>query len=122
MYLGHVVGGGIVQPEASKVEVVKQFSVPETKKQVRAFLGLTGYYCKFIPNYASVAAPLTDLTRKSAPNNVSWNDKCDGAFKKLQELLCVSPVLRNPDFAQPFVLQTDASDRGVGAVLSQRDS
>ena len=67
MYLGHVVGGGTVQPEASKVETVKQFVVPETKKQVRAFLGLTGYYRKFIPNYASVAAPLTDLTRKSAP-------------------------------------------------------
>ena len=121
VYLGHIVGGGIVRPEASKVETVKQFAVPETKKQVRAFLGLTGYYRKFIPNYATVAASLTDLTRRSAPNNVGWDDDCDRAFKKLKELLCTSPVLRNPDFTQPFVLQTDASDRGVGAVLSQKD-
>ena len=121
MYLGHVVGGGTVQPEASMVEIVKQFPVPQTKKQVRAFLGLTGYYRKFIPNYASVAASLTDLTRKSAPNNVCWNDSCDEAFKEPKQLPCTSPVLRNPDFSQTFILQTDASDRGVNAVLSQRD-
>ena len=121
VYLGHVVGGGTVQPEASKVETVRQFQVPETKKQVRAFLGLTGYYRKFIPNYARIAASLTDLTRKSASNNVCWNASCDEAFKELKQILCTSPVLRNPDFSQPFILQTDASDRGVGAVLSQRD-
>ena len=70
IYLGHVVGGGALRPEALKVEAVEQFKAPETKKQVRAFLGLTGYYRKFIPNYATIAAPLTDLMRKSAPNNV----------------------------------------------------
>ena len=121
MYLGHVVGGGRIQPEESKVEAVKQFATPQTKKEVRAFLGLTGYYRKFIPNYASVVVPLTDLMRKSAPNNVCWNKKCDEAFKKLKEILCTSPVLRNPDFVRPFILQTDASERGVGAVLSQKD-
>ena len=118
VYFGHMVGGGTVRPEATKVETVKQFAIPETKKQVRAFLG---YYRKFIPSYATVAAPLTDLTRKSAPNNVCWNDDCDRASKELKELLCTSPVLRNPDFTRPFILQTDALDRGVGAVLSQRD-
>ena len=120
-YLGHVVGGGAVRPEASKVEAVEQFKVPEIKRQVRAFLWLTGYYRKFIPNYATIAAPLTDLTRKSAPNNVQWNEQCDQAFKELKRLLCTAPVLRNPDFSRPFILQTDASDRGVGAVLSQKD-
>ena len=121
VYLGHVVGGGKIQPEASKIDVVDSFVVPTTKKQVRAFLGLTGYYRKFIPNYASVAAPLTDLTKKTAPNNVCWNQQCDKAFKELKRLLCTSPVLRNPDFSRRFILQTDASDRGVGAVLSQKD-
>ena len=121
VYLGHVVGGGTVRPEASKVKTVEEFAVPTTKKGVRAFLGLTGYYRKFIPNYSSVPAPLTDLTRKSAPNNVCWNSKCDKAFKELKKLLYTSPVLRNPDIARPFILQTDASDRGVGAVLSQKD-
>jgi hypothetical protein len=79
-YLRHVVGGGTMRPEASKVEAVEQFRIPEMKKQVRAFLGLTGYYRKFIPNYATTAALLTDLTRKSAPNNVQWNEQCDQAF------------------------------------------
>ena len=121
VYLGHVVGGGAVHPEASKVEAVEQFKVPDTKKQVRAFLGLTGYYRKFISNYATVAAPLTDLTRKSAPNNVQWNEQCDQAFKELKKLLCTAPVLRNPDFSRPFILQMDPSDRGVGAVLSHAE-
>lgn len=88
---------------------------------MRAFLGLMGYYRRFIPNYASVAAPLTDLTKKIAPSNVVWNGECDKAFKELKKLLCTSPVLRNPDFSRRFILQTDASDRGIGAVLSQKD-
>ena len=68
-----------------------------------------------------MAAPLTDLTWKSAPNNVCWNSKCDDPFKELKKLLCTSPVFRNPDFLRRFVLWNDASDRGVGAVLSQID-
>ena len=119
VYLGHTVGNGVVQPELSKVEAVQRWPVPETKKQVRAFLGLTGYYRKFIPQYASIAAPLTDLTKKFAPTSIAWTAECDAAFKKLKSLLCSSPVLYSPDFGEEFVLQTDASDRGVGAVLSQ---
>ena len=120
-YLGHVVGNGMVRPELSKVDAVQCFAVPKTKKQIRAFLGLTGYYRKFIPNYASVAVALTDLTRKSAPNRVTWTMECDRAFQRLKFLLSSSPVLRSPDFQKPFILQTDASDFGVGAVLSQED-
>ena len=118
-YLGHVVGSGTVRPHPSKIESVQQFKIPETKQQVRAFLGLTGYYRQFIPDYAALTVPLTDLTRKGAPNEVSWNKKCEDAFEKLKQLLCSSPIPRSPDFSRPFILQTDASDRGVGAVLSQ---
>lgn len=85
-------------------------------------LGLTGYYRKFIPNYASIASSLTDLTRKMEPNKVGWTPACLIAFEKLKSLLCSAPVLHAPDFEREFVLQTDASDRGVGAVLSQVDS
>ena len=85
---------------------------------MRRFLGLTGYYRKFIPDYA---APLTDLTRKSKPNRVAWTTECDRAFQELKLILCSSPVLASSDFTRPFTLQTDASDRGVGAVLSQYD-
>ena len=121
-YLGHVIGSGSVEPEPSKVLVVKQFEAPKTKTQVRAFLGLTGYYRRFIPNNAAVALPLTELTKKMAPTNVTWTAKCEAAFQELKRLLCSTPVLASPDFEKPFILQTDASEYGVGAVLSQRDA
>ena len=118
-YLGHIVGSGVVQPELPKLQAVESFPTPQTKKQVRGFLGLTGYYRKFIPNYAEVASPLTDLTKKSAPTRVVWTEACEVAFQVLKKSLCSTPVLRGPNFAKPFVLQTDASERGVGAVLAQ---
>ena len=119
VYLGHSVGSGKVQPEEVKVQAVMNFSSPRTKKQVRSFLGIAGYYRKFIHNYASVASPLTDLTRKTQPNNVTWTPECATAFEQLKQALCLAPVLKSPEFDRPFLLQTDASDRGVGAVLSQ---
>ena len=88
---------------------------------MRAFLGLTGYYRKFIRDYARVAAPLTDLTKKAAPNNVTWTDICNTAFTTLKALLCSTPILKTPDFSKPFILQTDTSERGIGAVLTQQD-
>ncbi len=121
VYLGHVVGNGCVKPESSKIEAVSSFPVPRTKKQVRSFLGLSGYYRRFILDYASVAAPLSDLTRKSLPKEVNWTEKCHKAFGTLKQCLGGSPILKNPDFSRGFVLQTDASDYGVGAVLSQAD-
>ena len=122
VYLGHVVGNGTVQPEKSKIEAVAAMEKPQTKKQVRTFLGLTGYYRRFIPNYLSLAAPLTDLTRKSLPNQVVWTVDCEKSFQELKKQLCSTPILHNPDFNEMFLLQTDASDRGIGAVLSQRDA
>ena len=121
-YLGHVVGCGRVRPEQSKIEAVKSFPVPLTKKDVRSFLGLTGYYRKFIANYASLVAPLTDLTWNAAPTQVEWDSECEKVFKELKIQLCSAPVLRTPDFGVPFILQTDASDCGLGAVLSQMDA
>ena len=109
VYLGHVVGNGTVRPETNKIEVVESFP-------------LTGYYRRFIPNYATIALALTDLTRRTSPNVVQWSEECTTAFETLKRCLCYDPVLKSPDFTQPFVLQTDASDRGAGAVLSQRGS
>ena len=122
VYLGHIVGNGVIRPEVFKVRAVKEYPKPRTKKQVRAFLGLTGYYWKFIPNYASIATPLTDLTRKGCSNTVEWSTACTSAFEKLKTLLCSSTVLHSPDFEKEFILQTDASDHAVGAVLSQLDN
>ena len=119
--LGHVVGNGEVRPEEAKVQGVHDFPTPKTKKQVRAFLGITGYYRKFIAHFSEIATPLTDLTKKNAPNQVRWTDACESAFQTLKTALCSEPVLKSPDFGRPFTLQTDASDRGIGAVLSQCD-
>ena len=121
VYLGYVVGNGEVRPDPDKLKAVTNYPVPVTKKEVRGFLGLTGYYRRFINNYASVAIPLTDLTRKSLPDKVAWSDKCESAFNLLKRALCEAPILTNPDFNRQFILQTDASDRGIGAVLSQLD-
>ena len=116
-----MVGNGEVRPEQSKLQAVRDFPTSITKKQVRTFLGLTGYYRKFIANYAEIATPLTDLTRKSTLNKVAWSPACEKAFEILKKALCSTSVLRSPDFGRPFILQTDASNRGIGAVLSQHD-
>ena len=92
-----------------------------TKKQVRSFLGLAGYYRKFIKNFADIAAPLTNLTKKAAPLKVTWTEECSKAFQRLKEHLCREPILKAPDFSKKFILQTDACDNGLGAVLSQKD-
>ena len=120
-YLGHIVGGRQVRPDPDKRRAVQEFPIPETKKQIRSFLGLTGYYRKFIENYSIIAAPLSDLTKKMLPERIRWTRECEQAFAKLKESLCESPILKSPDFSKQFLLQTDASNRGAGAVLSQLD-
>ena len=122
VYLGYIVGSGNVKPDPGKLEAVRQFSVPQTKKQMRAFLGLAGYYRRFIPNFSAMASPLTDLTKKTAhTSHIKWTAECMKAFQQLKDTLCLSPVLKSPCFDYPFILQTDASNRGIRAVLSQHD-
>ncbi|KAL0171312.1 hypothetical protein M9458_031623, partial [Cirrhinus mrigala] len=118
-YLGFQVGRGLIRPQEKKVEAIHSAPRPATKTQVRAFLGLAGYYRCFIPNFSSLAAPLTDLTRKGQPEKVCWTPSTEEAFAQIKTALTSSPVLRAPDFSCPFLLQTDASDTGLGAVLSQ---
>ena len=120
-YLGHVVGNGVVKLERGKLQAIAQFPLLTTKKQVRSFLGLTGYYRRFIPHYATIATPLTNLTRKSGPEHVSLDDEGSKAFSKLKEIMLSFAVLKNAYFTKSFILQTDASEVGVGAVLSQQD-
>ena len=121
-YLGHVIGGGQIHPEEEKVKAVREYPRPVVKKDVRSFLGLVGYYQRFIPQFSAIAAPLTDLTRKGLPDKVKWTEECQVSFQHLKETLIGDPVLRIADPSKPFVLQTDASDRGLGAVLSQVDT
>ena len=120
VYLGHSIRSGQVRPEEVTVSAVRNCVQPHTSKQVYWFLGLTGYYRKFI-RYATLALPLTDATRKDQPDRVIWSGECDRAFQELKAALCDSPVLMSPNFSKEFIVQSDASDRGLGAVLSQLD-
>ena len=121
-YLGHVVGGGQVKPEINKLEAVEIFPVPKTKKDVQSFLGLTGYYRRFIKDFASIAVPLTNLTKNKNQNIVVWTEECDRALNALKNVLTSTPALSSPNFEKTSILQTDASNYGVGAVLSQADA
>lgn len=116
-YLGYVLGGGSIRPQVDKVQAILSCAPPTTKKIVRSFLGWIGWYRRFVPNFASRAAVLTDLTRKSCPVRVKWTPECEQAFQDLKSCLCKSPVLQSPDFDLPFVVQTDASELGLDAVL-----
>lgn len=118
-FLGHIIGNGVVQPSPEKVISIQNCKRPNTKKQVRSFIGLVSYYRKFIPNCSTVAAPLTDLTKKGKPTRVRWDQEQENAFQTLIELLSKSPILCLPDFDKGFIVRTDASDIGIGAVLLQ---
>ena len=118
-FLGHEIGKGTLSPQQNKVDKIRNAPKPSTKKQMCSFLGLSGYYRKFIPNYASIAAPLTDATKRNEPNQITWTESRQLAFDKLKSCLTKSPILTLPDLNKQFVLRTDASDSGLGAVLLQ---
>lgn len=115
-YLGHVLDSKGIHPDPKKIAAMIQWPIPRTVKQLRGFLGLTGYYRRFVENYASIAAPLTDLLKKEA---FSWTVNAAEAFAKLKEALTSAPVLRLPNFDLPFIIESDACGTGVGAVLMQ---
>ncbi|XP_072772650.1 uncharacterized protein [Nerophis lumbriciformis] len=118
-YLGYTIGRGCVKPQARKVERIREWPRPLTKKQVKSFIGLVSYYQKFIKNFSTIATPLYELTRNKLPHHVTWTAEAETAFKMLKKALCEEPVLKAPDFSQPFILHTDASGTGIGAVLAQ---
>jgi hypothetical protein len=121
-FLGHLVGQGQIKPNPEKVETIKNCNRPNNKKQVRSFLGLVGYYRKFIPHFSTIASVLTDMTKKGAPNVVAWSDAAETSFRSLIRHITQSPILCLPDIDKQFILRTDASDVGIGAVLMQEIS
>ena len=117
--LGHLVGKTSITPIAGKLDSIRKVPSPVTKKQVRSFLGLTGYYRKFVPNYAAIAHPLVQLTKKGAHTKVDWSSEAEDAFRTLIGCLETRPVLKLPEIGKAFLVQTDASNTGVGGVLLQ---
>ena len=116
-YLGYRVGKGKVEPQQKKVEALLAFPRPNTRKQVQSFLGLAGYYRRFIPHFASLAATLSDLLKKGA--KFLWDDKTESAFLDIKSRLASKPVLIAPDFSKPFIIGVDSSDVAIGATLMQ---
>lgn len=119
MYLGKEVGHGQVRPVEVKVEAISKFPVPTTRRELRRFLGMAGYYRSFCRNFSSVVSPLTSLLSPSTA--FVWSAECQYAFESVKTLLSSSPVLAAPDLERPFKLEVDASNVGAGAVLLQDD-
>ena len=118
-FLGHMVGQSELNPCTDKVQKIRDAVRPQNKKQLRSFLGLIGYYRRFIPNFSAKASPLTDLTKKGCPNVLVWETNHQEAFDQLKSALISEPILKLPDENKQFIVQTDASDSAIGAVLLQ---
>ncbi|CAI5680320.1 unnamed protein product [Oreochromis niloticus] len=117
-FLGHVISAQGIATDSAKVAAVRDWPTPSNVKELRSFLGLASYYRWFIKGFATIASPLHRLTDKGQP--FGWGDACTAAFAQLKEALTRAPVLAYPAARQPFIVDTDASNVGVGAVLSQQ--
>ena len=116
-FLGHIISAQGLHPLPDKIKAIEQFPPPSTMKEVQAFLGLVGYYRKFIKGFAEIAGPLHKLTKKDTP--FQWNAEQNEAFLLLRTALLHPPILAYPNYERPYVLETDASAFAVGFVLSQ---
>lgn len=118
-YLGFIVDGNTLRPQENKVSAISSVPPPSTKKLLRSFLGMISFYRMFIPEVASYTSSLSDLLRKSVPEPLEWTEELRKCFEHLKTALHSHPVLKLPDQTRPFVLRTDASNHGLGAVLLQ---
>lgn len=118
-YLGYVVGNGTLEADKEKVSAIVDYPVPKTIRQLRRFLGMTGWYRRFIHNYADITHSLTDLL--AGKRKFTWNVDAQKSFDILKTKLTSAPLLVHPNYTKPFILQCDASTYGVGAVLAQED-
>ena len=115
-YLGHIVTDNGVQPVPEKIQAIQEWPQPRSTRALRGFLGLVGFYRRFIKGYAMIAHPLSQLLTKS---ELVWSPEADNAFQNLKQVVTTAPVLALPDFSKPFTVEIDASGLGMGAVLSQ---
>ena len=116
-YLGHLVSGKGIKPLPEKLESVKKMPAPTTPKEIKQFLGLVGYYRKFIPRFADIARPITNLTKQDVP--CEWTLQCQASFEMLKDALITSPILKYPDPNKSYTLFTDASKHAWACVLTQ---
>ena len=117
--LGHHISGDGIKVDRSKVEVISKLPIPNCQRDVRSFLGFTGYYRRFIENFTKIASPLFKLLTKDC--EFKWDLDCQSAFETLKTRISEAPILRGPNWKLPFHISTDASDTALGAVLGQKD-
>ena len=118
-FLGHVVSKEGVAVDSSKIEAVSRWTRPKNASEIRSFLGLAGYYRRYVEDFSRIAAPLTALTRKGI--KYEWTEKCERSFQELKKRLTSAPILMLPEGSEDFVIFSDASKLGLGAVLSHND-
>jgi hypothetical protein len=118
-FLGHTISCEGISVDPTKVQEVMDWKPPTLVHQIRSFLGLAGYYRRFILDFSKIAKPMTELLKKEV--KFRWDDKCDEAFHALRKLLTTAPVLAQPDNTQPFDVYCDASGTGLGCVLMQNN-
>ena len=116
-FLGRVIAGGVIRPDAESVRPIREMAPPKNVAQLRSFLGLTGYYREFVKGYADIVAPLSRLLRTSV--QWQWTEECQEAVEALKESLTSAPVLQLPTEDGEYVLDTDASEVTLGAILQQ---
>ena len=117
LFLGHFISKEGIKVDPSKIEAVKSFPTPQNQHDVRSFLGLSGYYRKYVKGYAKIATPLNRLLTKDI--SFKWTNHCENAYKTLKQALITAPVLGYPNFNKPFILACDASGSAIGYILSQ---
>ena len=117
MFLGHVISAEGVFVDPQKVEAVLKWERPTSVTEIRSFLGLAGYYRRFIEGFSLIATPLTQLTRKD--KKWVWSEECEASFQELKRRLTTAPVLTLPSGTEGFVVYSDASGKGLGCVLMQ---
>ncbi|GJZ13169.1 putative reverse transcriptase domain-containing protein [Tanacetum coccineum] len=118
-FLGHVIDSQGIHVDPAKIESIKDWASPKTPTEIRQFLGLAGYYRRFIEGFSKVAKPMTKLTQKKVA--FEWGDKQEAAFQTLKDKLCSAPILALPQGAENFIVYCDASHKGLGAVLMQNE-
>ncbi|GJS12139.1 reverse transcriptase domain-containing protein [Tanacetum coccineum] len=117
-FLGHVIDSSGIHVDPAKIEAVKNWASPTTPSEIRQFLGLAGYYRRFIEGFSKIAKPMTELTQKN--QKFDWGEEQEEAFQLLKQKLCAAPILALPEGSEDFVVYCDASIKGLGAVLMQR--
>ena len=115
--MGHIVLHEGLKVDPNKINAIMEWPIPKTIKKLRGFLGLIGYYRRFVNNYGCIVAPHTIVLKK---DSFHWSESANVSFEQLRKAMCTTPVLSTPDFIKEFIVECDASGNGIGVVLMQK--